>query len=219
MSNSRLPELSRLESLETREWPAHERILSFLRTDAEWSDLANLSKVSTHFRRCVFEFMKKGIYRPGIKELELYRAEEGLIVEIRLFVSNIPFQDLSILKSDRFSRSMVGTSLAAQALLKGKEDPILEGVTALLSTSIQSLCVVAFTGPSSPVFALSAQLLRASTIRDLSLNFGVLDNSNAYCVITIRSSSPYSLVPGMISAFICTGNKGIPILLHSSLIW
>ncbi|GMR40421.1 hypothetical protein PMAYCL1PPCAC_10616, partial [Pristionchus mayeri] len=202
---------SRLESLETNAWPAHKHLLSLFLSDGECTDLVNLSKVSTHFRRCVFEFIKHGRNRPGIKEVELYRTEEGLIVELRLFASNIPFQDLSILKSDRFTRCMVGESPTAQALLKGEDDPILEELIDLLSTLIKSVRVVAFTGPSAPVFAMSARLLQASTIRDLSMNFSVLDNNNACCVITVRSSPPYSIVPGVKSAFICTDSKGISI--------
>ncbi|GMR57255.1 hypothetical protein PMAYCL1PPCAC_27450, partial [Pristionchus mayeri] len=116
-------------SLESFPWPPLTRIFSNLYTDGECFDLANLSKLSTHVRGGVIEFMKRADNRPGIDSVKLEKDYEGgLRIRIIFFPSNIIFHNLSNLESTRFKR--YGSSLNPKLLvnLTGPEDVIAEQV-------------------------------------------------------------------------------------------
>ncbi|GMR43585.1 hypothetical protein PMAYCL1PPCAC_13780, partial [Pristionchus mayeri] len=103
--NEGADDLAELSVWEVLPWPVLNHILSFLHTNKECIDLANLSQVSTSFNRAVKEFLGTVKNRPGIEEVVMDNTEEGLMVEMLLFSSNLPFYNLTNLNWSRFERS------------------------------------------------------------------------------------------------------------------
>ncbi|GMR57852.1 hypothetical protein PMAYCL1PPCAC_28047, partial [Pristionchus mayeri] len=123
-------------SWESLPWPALDRIFSFLRTDEECYDLANLANVSTHFRAAVKKYMGTPSNRPGLESVYILKSSNGLDIGVTFFPINIPFYDLSKLDWGRFERVPIGLD-HLRVMLKDSEDPAVEQVTVLLSTTIQ----------------------------------------------------------------------------------
>ncbi|GMR38149.1 hypothetical protein PMAYCL1PPCAC_08344, partial [Pristionchus mayeri] len=77
-----IPSLSWIESLP---WPALNRLFHFLHNKAESTDLANLSKVSSHIQNEVMEFVKRDNNHPGFKRVMLIKTWDALLVEFALY--------------------------------------------------------------------------------------------------------------------------------------
>ncbi|GMR55295.1 hypothetical protein PMAYCL1PPCAC_25490, partial [Pristionchus mayeri] len=104
---------------------------------------------------------------------------------VTLFLSNLPFYDMEILKKGSFLRMRDNYSNPTlEVKLNGAEDPIIEEFTRLLSVPIQTV----FTDrPSSSDLSLYDQLLRSSTIGLLIFLDLHLNDSTAPLVLSLAS--------------------------------
>ncbi|GMR56970.1 hypothetical protein PMAYCL1PPCAC_27165, partial [Pristionchus mayeri] len=170
--------------------PARNRIFYFLRSNEECTDLNNLSRVSTHFYHGVHEFMKKEHNRPGICELDLEKIYNGMKLEVLLFPANIAFYDLSNLGIGRFKKSMTYDMPTLEVTLTGGEDPIIEQVADILSSSINNVRIdEMFSVFSSSGLPLCAKLLASSTIGDLNFRIENLDDDMTPIIMSILSKA------------------------------
>ncbi|GMR56986.1 hypothetical protein PMAYCL1PPCAC_27181, partial [Pristionchus mayeri] len=177
-------------TIESLPWPALNRVFFFLfPNDGNCRDLANLSKVSTHFHLGVKEFMKKEKNGPWIERVTLEKTRFGLLVKIGLFPSNLPFHDLSPLKSGRFHRSRCYGHPALNVLLTGPEDPLIEKLAAFLSSPIKDVIIGKNDSHrlSSADLSICTRLLGSSTICELIFNYPTLDDITAPFLISITS--------------------------------
>ncbi|GMR30625.1 hypothetical protein PMAYCL1PPCAC_00820, partial [Pristionchus mayeri] len=183
--------LSLFSSWESLPWSALNRTLSFLHTNKECIDLANLSKVSTHFNYVVKEFMGYARNRPGLKRIDLSRFQDGLMLQVCLFPANIPFYDLTTLDWSRFKRSILSYSktCALEVELRGADDLALKQVQGLLSAPVQRVLVEELDGClSASEFALFTDVLQHLTSISSSMLINVvLDDETAPSILSIAS--------------------------------
>ncbi|GMR38144.1 hypothetical protein PMAYCL1PPCAC_08339, partial [Pristionchus mayeri] len=152
---------NKVHGWESLPWPALDRISFHLRTNEDCSDLTNISIVSTHFRTGVTKFMNRLENRPTIENISILKDDNGLVARVYLFPSNLPFHGLTTLDSRRFHRSGNSDQPRIEVEVNGPEDPILEQVSGILSTSIKKVEITAWNF-SSTDFSLCTQLLHTS---------------------------------------------------------
>ncbi|GMR58001.1 hypothetical protein PMAYCL1PPCAC_28196 [Pristionchus mayeri] len=177
-------DLSESPSLDTLPWPALNRLFTFLYSNLECTDLANMAKVSIYLRAMVKEFLGSDDNRPGLKEVTLRKKNEGLEVWMRIFLSNAPFYDLTGLDGSRFrrSRDLYTSSPAVRVMLTGAEDTVVEQAARLLSAPVGHVDI-----QSTADLALCLPLLRASFIRHIRFCLPALDDTTAPCVLSMAS--------------------------------
>ncbi|GMR57851.1 hypothetical protein PMAYCL1PPCAC_28046, partial [Pristionchus mayeri] len=113
------------------------------------------------------------------------KSEGGLRIIMQLYPSAIPFYDLRKLDWGRFKRFMFFYTPALIVSLNDSEDPVVEKVTVLLSTTIHSAIIEG--SASSEDFSMCAQLLRTSTLACVSVETFELDDVTASTIISIAS--------------------------------
>ncbi|GMR33092.1 hypothetical protein PMAYCL1PPCAC_03287, partial [Pristionchus mayeri] len=131
-------------------WPALNRLFLHLYSKDDCSDLANLAQVSTHFHYGVHEFMRRDDNRPAYRQVALEKNKNGVIVEVSLIPSNLPFYDLTTRDSGRFERLGDSTIPYFRVAVNGPEDPIMDKMIYLNYGSF----------PAG--FIMAAQMLRGS---------------------------------------------------------
>ncbi|GMR54560.1 hypothetical protein PMAYCL1PPCAC_24755 [Pristionchus mayeri] len=121
--------------------------------------------------------MKKADNRPGIKRVQL-SDYDGIYVSIHLYLSNIPFYDVSTLDWGKFSRS--GGSLEPRLVvyLKRPKVPILVDDSDDLNV------------PEDPIFHQVFGLL-SSYIKRAFLNFDEFDDFLLYWCLLNRATFGY----------------------------
>ncbi|GMR56987.1 hypothetical protein PMAYCL1PPCAC_27182, partial [Pristionchus mayeri] len=174
--------------IESLPWPALNRLFHFLLSDEECTDLNNLSKVSTRFYDEVHEFMQNN--GPGLKEVKLNYYDGNILdVEIRLFLSNIPFYDLSNIPLGRFKRTGSNSNPILHVRLNGTKDLVIEQRMAkFLSSPIAHVCIDGLGNRASSLeSALCTKLLQLSTIYSLDFSDVILDDITASLIISTIS--------------------------------
>ncbi|GMR57035.1 hypothetical protein PMAYCL1PPCAC_27230, partial [Pristionchus mayeri] len=187
----RSSDLLEYPSWESLPWPALNRTLSFLHTNKECFDLANLSKVSTHFNNAVKEFMRSARNRPGLECVALYITKEGLMVQMYLYRSNLPFYGLGALDWSRFKRSIRNYSPTCmmEVELRGADDPAVSQLHGLLSAPIERVCIEELHGCLSAVdLTLFSDVLQYIPSISFALLINVvLDDETAPFMLSISS--------------------------------
>ncbi|GMR56997.1 hypothetical protein PMAYCL1PPCAC_27192, partial [Pristionchus mayeri] len=147
----------------------------------ECTGLKNLPKVSDQFNGEVKEFTQKEKKRPRLSRVDLTKTWDGLEVRMVFFIgSNKDFCYMANLNMERFKISKGGSIIRElQVTLTGAEDPIIEQLADILSTSIKIVnitykCMAAL---SSSDLSLCAKLLASSTIGDLRFRLTILDGT------------------------------------------
>ncbi|GMR55293.1 hypothetical protein PMAYCL1PPCAC_25489, partial [Pristionchus mayeri] len=165
-----------------------ERICHFLFNAYDGTDVANLAKVSHLYNNVVMKFMRGPKNRPGIDRMSVRRWGDELLVRISLFPSNLPFYNLATLDKGRFRRMRDNGSPDLVVEMNGAEDPILEKVISLLSTSISSV-LIASSDLSSSHLSMCDQLLRSSTIGALKITSVTFNDTTAPLTLSIASNA------------------------------
>ncbi|GMR56979.1 hypothetical protein PMAYCL1PPCAC_27174, partial [Pristionchus mayeri] len=131
----------------------------------ECTGLNNPSKVSENDE--VKEFTQKENNRPDLYLVTLKKTKDGLKVEI-LFPENRPFPDFSNLDERRYKQSMKCNSPTLEVKLNGPEDPILEQLSVLLTSSIKYVMIGSYgSSISSSNLPLCAKMLNSSIFSQL----------------------------------------------------
>ncbi|GMR55294.1 hypothetical protein PMAYCL1PPCAC_25488, partial [Pristionchus mayeri] len=112
-----------------------ERICHFLFNAYDGTDVANLAKVSRHYKKKgVMKFMSEPKNRPGIDRLGVRRNRNDLVVDMTLFRSNLPFYGLASLDKKRFRQLRTFTCPPMlRVTLSGPQDSIIEKKPSLLN--------------------------------------------------------------------------------------
>ncbi|GMR30620.1 hypothetical protein PMAYCL1PPCAC_00815, partial [Pristionchus mayeri] len=138
------------------------------------------------------EHNRPGIFQVNLEE-KIYNRENGMELRVRLSPANTAFYDLSKLGTIRFKRSMKGKHTIEVKLtvtLTGAEDPIIEQVADILSTSIQNVHIGDIGNISvfsSSDLSLCAKLLASSTIRNLHFYLENLNDTITPFIMSILS--------------------------------
>ncbi|GMR52695.1 hypothetical protein PMAYCL1PPCAC_22890, partial [Pristionchus mayeri] len=152
----------------------------------ECTDLANLAEVSTHFRAGVKEFMRRAENRPGIRNVDLRKNEQGrLNVYMFLYPSNIPFYGLSSLDKGRFRMYSNSLDPRIKVILNGPQDSLVEQVSDMLSSCIKKAYIHGYRFTPEDL-SLCKHLLRDSTIPFLDISTK-LDDTTAPIVLSLAS--------------------------------
>ncbi|GMR52697.1 hypothetical protein PMAYCL1PPCAC_22892 [Pristionchus mayeri] len=176
---------SRWESLP---WPAFNRICFHLRTDGDCSDLASLAEVSTHFNAGVTEFMKKDDNRPGIDYVDMAKTDNGVLVRMKLYPSNIRFYSLDTQEAGRFKRRGGSPYPRLEVTLNGPGDALFKQVSDLLSSHINLLIFNGLDFTPS-YFSSCSQLLLNSSFGQLNAYTEILDDFIAPFILSLASNT------------------------------